>query len=276
MFSKFYQPQSVEEAVALRWREPRSAYLGGGTILNTLSYAQEVPASEQAQTVISLESVGLGGISAEEEGLRIGAGTTLQELCESPLVCPALKEATGMVVNRNIRNIATVGGNLALRASTCNVAAMLLALEAEVEVALEGGQRKRQPLEEYLTQGLPQWLLTAVWVPQHSAQMGWGARRYVRTQNDISILLAYAVAAGSAQRIDEVRLVMGGVGPQSMRLRQLEDELKGGALPARDQLVEMVRPYLHPLSDLRGSAPFKREVGAQIGAWAIYRALGQL
>ncbi len=276
MFSEFHKPSSVQEAVCLRNRLGLSAYLGGGTILNTLTYAKEVPEEEQAKALISLSALGLNTIELTDSELIIGAGVTHQELLESDKVFPALKEAAAYMVNRNIRNMATVGGNIALRGSTCNLASMLLALDAKVELMKADGSTLVVDIAEYNENGDPKDLILNVRISSEMGARKFASRRYVRTQNDISILAAYAVVKGESDKIEDVRLVMGGVAAHPVRLTEIEKNLKGASLPERDVLVKQIRPLLNPIADIRGGVAFKQEVGAQIAAWTVYKAFGQL
>ena len=276
MFKEFHKPSSVQEAVTLRNRLGLSAYLGGGTIINTLTYAKEVPEEEQATTLISLSALNLNKIELTDSELIIGSGVTHQEILESDKVFPSIKEAAAYMVNRNIRNMATVGGNVALRGSTCNLASMLLALDAKVELLQADGNSKIVSIADYNENGDPQDLILNVRISQEMGSRKFASRRYVRTQNDISILAAYVVAKGEADKIEDVRIVMGGVAAHHIRLTEIEKELNNATLPGRDALVEQIRPLLNPIADIRGGVAFKREVGAQIAAWTIYKAFGQL
>lgn len=280
MFIDFYNPSDSADAVKKRSETARSAYLGGGTVLNSLEYEKEAPEEAQAQTLINLSKLSLNKIELTPTELVIGSGVTLQELLEHPDVFPAIKEAAALVVNRNIRNIATVGGNIAagLYSPSVNVASMFLAMDAELELETEKGC-KIHSLAKYYGCDLckaEKCLILSVRIPRSAADMAYALRRYVRTQNDISILLAYALVSGSAEKIEKLALVMGGCSARPMRLAEIEEKLTGQPLPERDELVEMVRPLIHPLDDLRGSSRFKTEVGAQIAAWTVYKALGKL
>lgn len=276
MFSEFHRPSSVQEAVNLRSRLGLSAYLGGGTILNTLTYVKEVPEEEQATALISLSALGLNKIELTDSELIIGAGVTHQELLENDKIFPALKEAAAYMVNRNIRNMATVGGNVALRGATCNLASMLLALDAKVELMKADNSTHIVSIADYNENGDPKDLILNVRISSEMGARKFASRRYVRTQNDISILAAYAVVKGEPDKIEDVRIVMGGVAARPVHLSKIEEGLKGGALPGRDVLVEQIRPLLNPIADIRGGVAFKREVGAQIAAWTIDKAFGQL
>ena len=91
MFIDFYNPSDSADAVKKRSETARSAYLGGGTILNSLEYEKEVPEEAQAQTLINLSKLSLNKVELTPTELVIGSGVTLQELLEHPDVFPAIK-----------------------------------------------------------------------------------------------------------------------------------------------------------------------------------------
>ncbi|MGM9992468.1 MAG: FAD binding domain-containing protein [Candidatus Bruticola sp.] len=276
MFSEFHKPSSLQEAAALRSRLSSSAYLGGGTILNTITYAKEVPEEEQATTLISLAGLNLKQVELNHGELIIGSGLTHQELLENEIIFPSLKEAASYLVNRNIRNMATVGGNIALRGTACNLYSMLLALGARLELMKADGNTYIVSIDDYNEHGAPADLILNVRISEEMGRRRFASRRYVRTQNDISIVSAYAIADGDAEHVKDLRLVMGGFAAHPVRLTEIESLVKGAALPDRDYLAAQIRPLLNPIADIRGGVAFKREVGAQIAAWSIYKAFGQL
>lgn len=232
-----------------------------------------MPADQQAAAIISLSSLPLKEVTLSDGQLRIGSAVTAQDLIENPLIPAALKAAAAQIVNRNVRNMATIGGNIALRASSCNLAAMLLALDAKVELATEQGTVVK-PISDYFSEKNCSALITALIVPESRCQAHWATRRYVRTQNDISIILADAVFDIVDGKVKNLRCVMGGVAPTATRLTELEARLEGYPLPERDKIVAMSQPLFRTISDFRGSAAFKREVGSQMMAWVLHKAAG--
>lgn len=270
LITSFYKPSTFAEAVEIFHREESPIYLGGGTIVNSLGFAKEV--QDQELAIISLAGLPINNIELSSSELVIGAGVTIQELIESDKVFPALKEAAKLVVNRNVRNIGTVGGNVAFHGSSCNIAAMLLAMDVQLELH-DGKKTRLVSFSDYHHHHEPYEIIVALHIPRQFESYNYAVRRYVRTQNDISILLAYALAKGTAENIEDLRLVMGGVDEVAVHLTEVE-ALK--TLPAREELVAKIREIIHPLADLRGSVAFKKEVGGQIAAWVVYKALGQL
>ena len=112
---EYFRPGSVEEAVRLLGTYGAKAYLsaGGTDLVGTLRNEIHADAPE---AVISLKGIpGLQDIEKTENGLRIGAMTTLETVAENPEICgtvPVLAEAARSVASLQIRNFATVGGNL--------------------------------------------------------------------------------------------------------------------------------------------------------------------
>jgi xanthine dehydrogenase YagS FAD-binding subunit len=110
----YASPATVEEAVALLGAESAAGLSGGTDLLNRMKDGVSRP-----KRVVYLKGVKpLGGIAPEGEGLSIGAGTKLAEVVASDAVAkqyPALRQATAEVGTPQIRNMATVGGNLLQR-----------------------------------------------------------------------------------------------------------------------------------------------------------------
>ena len=108
------EPQTLEEACALLNDDGDAKALAGGTALLTLiKHGIFIP-----KTLVNLKKIGgMSGIDYDRQrGLRIGALTSIYDVESSPLVCqyyPWLAEACHLVANIRIRNMATIGGNLA-------------------------------------------------------------------------------------------------------------------------------------------------------------------
>jgi putative selenate reductase FAD-binding subunit len=139
MITDIVRPKTVAEAVRVK-SAPGTAWLGGGTWLNSGS----APA---VMTLISLEHLGLGSISALKGRCCIGAMATFQDIADAAPVPSALRDAVKLTASRTLRNMATVGGELGLKPDDSAVIPVLLALEAEVSVA---GKKKPVPVQVYL------------------------------------------------------------------------------------------------------------------------------
>lgn len=131
MAEKLLIAASVAEAVTAKQAD--SAFLAGGTEINRLN------TSVTAKTLISLKKVGeLKGIRKEEDLVWLGACTTFQEAIESPEVPLYFKNACMFMASRTKRNMATVGGNIALLRDDSYIVPCLIAAKARVAYLLNG------------------------------------------------------------------------------------------------------------------------------------------
>jgi xanthine dehydrogenase YagS FAD-binding subunit len=107
--STYARPASVDEALALLSRDGAAVLAGGTDLAGQIDRGIRAPS-----LLVDLQDVGLDGISADGEGVRLGATTTLAEVARSELVAPyvAVATAAGLAASPLLRNQGTVGGNL--------------------------------------------------------------------------------------------------------------------------------------------------------------------
>lgn len=269
--------------------EPGARVLAGGTDL--LVRLRSKP--DVSCTLVSLDRLAaLRGV-AEDSGagnkgaatgvgpgtlhriLRIGAACTHAELLAHPLVrarLPVLAQALADLGSPPIRNMGTLGGNLCTASPAGDTLPPLLALGAEVELASTAGTR-RLPLAEFLlgpgrTALQPAEILTAVRVPvpgvnvrQHFEKVG---RRDALAVAVVS--LAALVRLGHGGKIAEARLAWGSVAPTIWRCPEAEAVLVGRklSLTALAEAAALVRAQVQPISDVRASADYRREVAGNL------------
>ena len=265
MIQEFYRPKTVKEAVTLRAKNKRAAWLAGGTELNS-SYTTVKPAA-----VIALAGLKLDAVKGNAAGTSIGACVTLQALCDNKKVPAALRAAAANVVNRNVRNIATLGGNIAANKSCSNLVPALLALDAKLKVAAKTGV-KSVALDSYLAAPQGQ-LILSVEIPKSKVRVA--QRVFRRTANDISLV---TVAAGITQAkgiVTAAVVAVGGVNKRVVRLKALEQSLIDTVVPHDDSIIAAVKSDKNVAgkTDLRGSAEFKRHLAAVLVAEAVAEAI---
>lgn len=214
----------------------------------------------------------LRGISVADGALRLGAAVTIAELQADPAVArawPPLAPHLERFGSPAIRNVATVGGNLANASPVADLAVVLLALGAEVEIAGPAG-RRTVPLAGFFhgykrTDLRAGELVVAVTVP---ANADGAARLHAekvarRPYDDIaSVCSALVVTGGDAGTFGEVRLSAGGVAPVPTLLGATASALAGRPATAavvRDALA-LVPDEVAPIDDVRGSASYKRRL----------------
>lgn len=134
MADKLIIAASVEEALAAKNAD--SAFMAGGTEINRLG------TSVSAGTLISVKKLEkLRGVNASEDKVWIGAATTFQEVLDSPEVPEYFKEACRFMASRTKRNMATVGGNIALLRDDSYIYPCLIAAKATV-VWMQNGKKE--------------------------------------------------------------------------------------------------------------------------------------
>lgn len=257
-------PGTIDEALALRAeRGEEATVLAGGTFLGILINQRLFAPS----CLLGLGRIaGLDGIGVRSGELRLGAMTRHRAVERSPLVrrgWPALAYAFSVVASPRVRNQATVGGVLADADYASDPPAMLCALGARVVARSASGEREI-PIEElitgyYETSLAPDELLTEVAVPPADAAVYRKFRS--RSHEDRPCVSVAAVRRGA-----ELRVAVGAVAGRP----QLFPELC-----ARGDPAEVGRAYagaIEPISDVRGSARYRRRVIAV----EVRRALEEL
>ncbi|MFH0802078.1 MAG: FAD binding domain-containing protein [bacterium] len=276
MLQEFIRPRTVAEAVKAHDKHPDYFYIAGGSEI----LARDYPATpEKISGLIDLSGLGLNRIVFEEKSLRIDPAVTLQELADSPETekppFAILREAALNVSNRNVRNRATVGGNIAACKSCSDLIPPLLVLDAELDVAITFSKRAPVPILEYVIRD-EKGLITAIRVPEKE-NFFMGIRRYTRTANDLALVNVCLGLKLQAGKIKDARLAIGGVAATVMRIPEAEQFLIGRELTGRlpelaPTLRSCVEKSVHPVDDHRGKAWFKRELAGGLAVEALYVA----
>jgi carbon-monoxide dehydrogenase medium subunit len=227
--------------------------------------------------IVDLKRVpGLSGIRENRDGsISLGALTTMYEIETAPLIkkkYPFLAQSAAEVGSIQIRNRATVGGNMANATPSADVAPALIALDATAKIANADAERSI-PLEEFFT-GPGQTVMTAdeiltdVTIPKTDRDL---VGEYIKFSPREMMDLAYvgvAVVYNLRQpdgKCDGVRIVLGAVAPTPMRAKRAEAALEGQRLTEAlaQAVAQIAAEEAKPISDVRSSADYRR---AMIGA----------
>jgi carbon-monoxide dehydrogenase medium subunit len=263
------QPASVGEAVRLLAApDGETRVIGGGTALIPILRLGLL----RPNRLVSLHRVpGLDRIAAEHGCLVLGAMVTVAAIERAARVregWPLLAQAAGRVASPAIRSTATVGGNLAYAEAASDVTPALLCLEAEVAIAGPTGDR-RVPVAG-LFRGFyeaalePGEIVTAVRLPPLPARTRSGYVKFCSRSAEDKPLVGVAAVLGldGAGRVELARIALGGAAPTPMRVRQAEGTIEGQRLDdgaIRAAAMAAAREA-DPLSDLMGSAEYRREM----------------
>jgi len=261
------RPKTLTEASELLLKHGDDARLiAGGTTLVILMKQRTV----YYPYLIDLQGIsGLEHISADGDGLRIGAMATQRAVETSTLVrdrFPALADAFGKIGNLRIRTTATVGGNLAHADYRLDPPPVLLILGAELVLA-GPKQRRTVPIRDfyrglYETALEPGEILVEVRVPPPPK----GSRAlYLKysslSANDWPCLGVAALLEGNGKHCEELRLGVSGLADKPLLIEGLEFTRKETITESLlDEIARIVDGQIAPISDLRGSEWYKREM----------------
>jgi carbon-monoxide dehydrogenase medium subunit len=265
-----HEPTTLGEALGLLAQEgDAGAALAGGTDL-LLRIRRR---ARTYRSVINLKFVpGLDGLSWNERtGLTMGALTTFRAVEMSPVVrahYPALIEAARLVAGVQLRNLATVGGNIGNASPSADSVPPLVALRASVEIASTNGLRM-VPVEMCLTGPgrtvlAPGEIFSSIHIPAPAPLSGNAFARFSpRSAMDIGIAsVAALVTLDKDGRCTACRISLGAVSPKPLRAAMAEGALEGELLtPALADLVgTLASEAAQPISDIRGSADYRRAI----------------
>lgn len=279
----YHRPATLAEACALGRRHGRdAAFLAGGTELIP-DYQRD---RETARQLIALDTIReLRGISEENGLVRIGALTSIAEVTASPLIrarFPALSDAARAIGSPQIRSMATIGGNFCRAVPCADTPPPAIVYAARVRLVGTQGTRELAA-EEFFTGARrtalePGEVLVEIVLPVQPPHSGASYQRFARRRGP-----ALAVAAVAAQvtiergKITGARIALGAVAPTPIvaaRAAALidghapSDELfeQAGVLCAQDAL---------PISDVRGSADYRKELVGVLARRALHEAVAR-
>ncbi len=263
----YLAPKSLPEALAMLADRPEAVPLAGGTDL--LVQIKEV--HRPVQALLSLKRVPEVHRCAHNGAFTFGSAITVAEIASDPRVqqdYAALAMGAGLIGSVQIRNLATVGGNLCNAAPSADTAPPLLVLGAQVVIVGAGGERL-MPLEEFFvgpgqTVLQPGELLKELVVPQPRAGSGSCYLRHTpRARMDIAVVgVAAALTLDAGGVISDARIALGAVAPIPMRATQAETRLRGQVL-SEERLRQaglVAAQEARPIDDLRASAEYRRHL----------------
>src|SRR5574341_2057251 len=261
----YFAPRSLAEATKIlaQYHGEARAVAGGTDLLLKMKAGRLAP-----KVMVNIKRLPeLRGLDFNSH-LTLGALTTLEEIKRSPLIrthYPALSDAAATMASVQIRNLATVGGNVCNAAPSADLAPILIALNATVRTCGAEGER-RVPLEDFFTgPGVtvlaPGELLVALEVPPPAGPSLY-LKHSPREHMDIAVVGVGLAIQLRDSRCESARVALGAVAPIPLRARRAESELTGGPLTAEriDRAAKMAAEEAKPIDDVRGSAWYRRRM----------------
>lgn len=278
----FFQPATLAEASRLlKENGPGGRFLAGGTdLVIAMKEKGLLP-----KYIVDLKHVpGLSDIRENGDGtMTIGALTTMYAIETSPVIqkkYPFLAQSAAEVGSIQIRNRATIGGNMANATPSADVAPSLIALNASAKITSADAERT-VPLEDFF-RGPGQnimdadEILTEITIPKTGPQLvGEYIKFSPRDMMDLAYIgVAVAYNLGSDKKCEGVRIVLGAVAPTPIRAKNSEALLEGKTLTEElaTQVGDEAARESKPISDVRSSADYRRAMVGVMTKRAILNA----
>ncbi len=304
---EYHWVEDIDEALILLGRtDVKTVALAGGTHLLGLD-------DERIEAVVDLRDLELSYIREDVTSVHIGSMTTLQSMADAPVLKEMAagvlaKAAQASSFSRVIRNSATIGGTLAIGAvSQADVLTVLAALDAEalvrsgsrtkldlsggsVErpgfalagVTFKGKQERRISCINSSRERRSNELIIEVIVPRPPAGTGAAFQRIGRTPTDVALLNVCALVDIEDGRYKQVRLALGGVNMEPVRMHGVEKQLEGqvamnegGTSINMQTLVSVLQMGMAdfvPPADFRASSGYRKTSGVNLALRALEEA----
>jgi xanthine dehydrogenase molybdopterin binding subunit/xanthine dehydrogenase small subunit len=267
----FHSPTTIEAALHLKSITPGAVWIAGATDLG-VDLSHHKP---RAPTYIALDRIAeLQRLEIGADQLRIGAGVNLRRLeTELAGIFPALDQMLPWFAARQVRNRATLGGNLGTASPIGDLLPVLLALDAVIVCRNLRGTREIAIADYFVgyrqTALAADELITEVRLPRRADLLNCSYKVAKRQTDDISIVAAaFALAFDADGRIEHIRLAYGGVAAVPLRAQAVEQLLLGQTLNAAliERACAALRECFRPLDDHRASADYRRALCANLFA----------
>ncbi len=276
-----HRPDELEHLLDLLGEHGDAAKIvAGGTAFTILWRAGLI----QAEHLVSVTGVvGLAGVTENDGVLTIGALTRLRDVERADATrkgCPVLGAALRLVANVRVRNVATMGGNVAEADYTSDPPAILTALDATVTIRSKSGERE-MPLREFLVDYFetalhPDEFVTRVTVPTLPPEWsGTYLKLLSRSAEDRTCLgVAAFVRRGEDDTCTGVRVAVVGANPVPLRLPEIEDSFVGQdfGTASLESFAAEYAAATDPVEDNRGSASYRRRIISPLIVRSLRRA----
>ena len=264
---EYFEPKTISDALSLLAKHGAEAKIiaGGTDVMVDIKY------KEEPGFLVNIKKIpGLDGIRENGGSLRIGALATIRDVETSAVVrdkLPVLWESSHQFASLQIRNTATIGGNICRASPSGETLTPLLVLEAKGKLAFADGERTEPFTAFFQGPGKcsvgSKGLLTEIEVPYPAAgSRGVYLKHAVRGAMDIAMVGVAVLITPDASKnsLQDVRIGLGAVAPTPLRATKTEALLRGKSLSGAllKEAAAMAASESSPISDQRSSAEYRR------------------
>jgi xanthine dehydrogenase small subunit len=267
--SNFASPLSLAKALALKNIDPTFKLISGASDLGVLTNKFRFTPHK----LMSLQHIyELSQITIENKMFVIGANSTLHQVQKALAHdYPEFCDLINIFASPQIKNRGTLVGNLANASPIADTIPFLIAVNAELEIQSVGQIRKININDFYI--GYKKLdlkeneIITRIFIPQKENDSVIKLFKVSKRKDlDISVITFAGKITKQDKKVKDIRLVYGGVGPIVLRMNEAENYLKGKDWSNSE--IKKTLPYIqkniNPLSDVRGSDLYRRELAANL------------
>jgi carbon-monoxide dehydrogenase medium subunit len=261
----YLRPKSLKEALQQKKTIAGAKFISGGTdlLVQIKNHELQPPALISLRSIPELATIEING------GARIGALATISDIIqhnELGLNYPVLVEAARRLGSVQIRNVATVGGNLCNCSPSADMALPLLVLEAKVR--LQSAKASREILLSKFFKGPGEScfssdeILTDILLDPPHQKAKAAFLKKGRVKMDLAIASLAVLLEMDGGRCRKVRIAAGSVAPVPLRLSKVETLLEGAAL-SKDLVShaqQLAREIVSPITDVRANEEYRRQI----------------
>lgn len=276
----YQAPTTVAQAIQLLEARGADAKLlaGGHSLLPMMKLRFAEPAH-----LIDLNRIDeLRGIREQNGVICIGAMTTENELIASELLrekCPLIPEAAALIADPQVRNLGTIGGDIAHGDPGNDHPAVMMALDASFVLQGPNGERVLPAdgfyLGTYYTQMEANEILTEIRVPVMPPNSGWSYSKLKRKTGDFATAAAAVNLQVKGKVCGKVRIALTNVAPTAIRAKEVESLLAGKEIDEAliQKAAQLAMRVCDPAEDLRGDREYKTHMAGEMVRRALRRAL---
>ena len=266
---KFYQPATLKETLRLKNENPDAKILAGGTDLHVMCNKKDF----NPQKIIYISNLQeLQNIEIKDDFMIVGAAVTLSEFeLFSSKFYPGLEEFLELFASPQIKNIATLAGNVANASPIGDTLPFLLVMNAELTLESMNGKRKlniNNFYKSYKSLAMnSNEIITQINIPllvQNEILRLYKVSK--RKHLDISSFSAAIRARKSEGTIQSITIAFGGVGPTAQRIPEVEKYLCGKKISENtfEEASKIIDNAINPISDVRGAKEYRLQLAKNI------------
>jgi aerobic carbon-monoxide dehydrogenase medium subunit len=262
---EYYKPKSLRELWKLKEKVPNSRFIAGGTdvMVKIRKHLLNPDALISLRGIDTLKNIKGGKV------IRIGAGTTITEITENAQLqkaVPVLVEAAKRIGSAQIRNVATIGGNIGNCSPCADTATALLVLEARA-VLRSPKDTREIPVQDFFTgPGVSclsaNEILVELRIDKPSAKTKAIFMKKGRVQMDLALASVSVLLEMDGKICRKARIAAGSVAPVPLRLTKVEQLLENTEI-TEEKILEAQRLAMEsvsPISDVRSTADYRRQI----------------